>query len=396
VDQWGGSITTLPQIYIGDTVRVRGRATGVTGNGVTVGLQYSGWASNNVAIPEGDFDVTVTCNTNSTHLLFYGSNNAAASGSSFSVDNVVIEITHNVGSTRNLFPNRESEVKLLPASRIVTDLKTPGEAFVVLPAYDHFTLSGHASRGTLGAHPWASNSFARRFYTGTGASADLLTVPTGKSCGFAANAVVGFSMIRYSDPASDSGCTVDVYINNSKVKTLTYTTAPFANEWYSTIFTPSELGVTTISSIRSVTLTVTSGTLKIAAFVALTAEIEFIPLEGIGFSGAWPYTENDAGTSTRGRATDTVNDLAWVKCPANAQRIQWLIACRSNSQPVDFLCSSTSVTNAATNGTNHMRAVGSLRAPNSVHSIKLRSAAASPVSGNRSLHVVGAVVVYDR
>jgi hypothetical protein len=396
VNQWGGSITTLPQIYAGDTVRVRGTASGTSANGVTVGLQYSGWASDNKSVPEGSFDVTITCNTNSTHLLFYGSNNSAALGANFTIDNIVIDITHNAASIKNMYPNRSVEILPIPQSRVVSDFKTPGEAFVILPEFEQFLVAGNAARGTLGAHPWGSRSFARRFYSGTGSTSDMLTVATGKSCGFAAHAVVGLSMIRYSDPVADTGCTVDVYTNNTKIKTLTFGVTPFANEWYSTIFTPSELGATGVGSIKYVTLVVTAGTLKIAALVALTAELEFVPLEDIKFVGSWSFLENDGGTITRGRATDTVNDYAWIKCPDNAQRAQWLIACRSNSQPVDLTCNKAATLGFATNGTNHMRAVGGLRAANSVHAIKLKSAAASPVVGNRSLHVAGAVVILDR
>lgn len=395
-NQWGGWIQTLPQIYVGDTVRVRGTASGTSGNGTSIGLQYSGWASNSVGFGDGAFDVTLTCTANSTALLFYGGNNAAANGAAFTVDNLIIDILHVAGSQTDLIPSRPVEARALPPSRVVTDMKTPGDAHIVLPANDQFIISGNELKGTLGAHPWGSSSFARRFCSAISSTTDLLTVAAGQSCGFAASAVVGLSVIRFSDPATDSGCTVDVYRNGAKIKTLTFTAAPFANEWYSTIFTPTELAQGGIGSITSVTLAVTAGTLKVAAFVALTAEIEFVPLEGINFVGSWPFTESDGGTGTRGRATDTVADYAWLKCPPTARRVQWLLACRSNSQPVNIYSGKSSALNVATNGVNHFRAKGGLIGPGAVHSIKPVSAAASPVVGNRSLHVSGAVIIYDR
>lgn len=394
VSQWGGWIMSLPQIYNGDTVRVRGTATRTSGDGVQIGLQYGGWASNAVGIGDGAFDVTLTATHDSTALLFYGGNNAAANGADFVIDDLVVDITHIAGQTLDLIPGRPTESRPLPPIRVVTDFKTPADTFVILPADELMTTIADSRKGTLGAHPWGASSFARCFAPNTSSTADLLTVPTGKGAFLSAQGVVGLSLIRYQDQ-NDAPCTFEVYRNDTLVKTVTLGTVPFGNEWYTSIYTPTEYNQAAATEVGdSVRIAVTSGTLKIAALVALTADIDYLFPEQITFVGNWLASEAEGGGGMFGRPTDTANDFAMVKC--TGRRLQWILANRSNSQPVDFYSDRDVSLNESQTGVNHIRARGGLLGPGAMHTIKLRSAAASPVAGNRSLHVGGAIVINDR
>lgn len=398
-NQWGGGVGTLPTINSGDTVRIRGtmnrNGTYSTGNGPQIGLQAGGWASNVVSVTtDGAFDVTITANKTSTYLLFYGQWTAAPDGANFTIDDLVIDITSSTSVIVDLCPGRSPEVRPLPPSRVVSDMKTPGDAFIILPADEYFLTAGNPQRGTLGAHPWGSGSFARCFAPTTGSSSDLLTLTVGKSVITSGQNVIGWSMVRYADQ-NDAALTIEVYRNDSLIKTINYGTVPFGNEWLSTIIGPTEVGKTTpTDSGDSLRLTVTSGTLKLAALVVLTADQEYLSADEINYVGNWLPREVDSGTGLPGFPTDTALAYATVKC--TGRRVQWLTANRPTSQPVNFYSEREQSLNSSQSGTNHCRGVGGLLGPNSTHIIQLTAAASSPSSGNRSLHIYGAIIINDR
>ncbi|MEY9466301.1 hypothetical protein ABH973_006714 [Bradyrhizobium ottawaense] len=393
--QWGGWITSLSQIYVGDTVRVRGTVTGAAAAGFQIGLQSGGWAGGPVSVnSDGAFDVTLTCTVNSTSLLMYGGNNAAAQGTVLTVDDIQVDITHNTGTAVDLTSSRPSEARVLPPIRVVTDYKTPADAFVILPTDELYTVQNNANKGALGAHPWGASSFARSWNSGIGSTSDLLTLATGKSAILSGHCVVGLSLIRYQDQ-TDVACTFDVYRNDTFVKTINIGTVPFGNEWYTTIWTPTEYGQSAPTDVgESIRLQVTSGTLKIAALLALTADIDYLFPEEIKYVGNWLAREQEGGAQMWGYPTDTVGAFAVVKC--TGRRVLWFLANRSNSQPVDMYSDRESTLAQSQAGVNHIRTRGGLLGPGLNHTIKLTAAAASPVAGNRSLHVGGAIIVNDR
>lgn len=393
VSQWGGWITSLPQIYNGDTVRVRGTVVGAAAASLSIGLQYAGWASNAVAVnSDGAFDVTLTANHDNTTLLFYGDNNAAANGAAFGVDNVVIDIAHSVGSLTEKVPGRCKESKPLPPIRMVTDYKTPADAFVILPSDEFFTTSNNANKGALSNHPWGASSFARKWNRDI--TQDILVLAAGKNAVMGAHGVVGWSLLHYRDQ-NDGACAFDIYRNNAFVKTVNITNPPFGNEWYATLFTPSELnrsGPTEPGD--SIEIRVTSGTLKVVAFIALTADIDYVFPEQITYIGNWLPRESSR-SGLPGRPTDTVGDYAVFYCAG--KRLQWIISGNPGSKMWDAYSDREIVVSKNLGGNYHVFTAAGLYGPNANHMIKCVEANASGSQANgHALHVGGAIVINDR
>ena len=397
-NQWGSQIA-IPPIKNGDTVRVQGTyawLNGYTGNNLGFGLQGggSGWGSTTTQSAPGSFDVTVTATRDilsGGRILFFGNNDAAPLDAGFSLDNVVVTVnsTHVILGTDTIV-GRPQESRSLPPSRVVSDLKTPGDAFVILPKDEQYWVSNNGARGTLGAHPAGAGSFARRFSSAVGAGEDLLTLTVGQKAVVNGIGVVGLSLIRYASTA-DPAVEIEVRANNVLLKTMTIGVAASTRESYHPIFTPTEYNNAAVLNNVGVEITVTSGTLKIAALVALTADVEFVSARDIVRVGTWA----EETTFMPGFYTDTPGSYAYVHS-RNGRQVWWLLANRSNSQPVDFYTSGAQLLNQAMVGVNHMRVRGGVVGTDTRHSIKLVSAAASPVAGNRSLHIGGAIIVNDR
>jgi len=404
-NQWGAIIgITGGNIYIGDTVTVQCNYSRVDGLSPIFGLQlYSnggGWSSDEFQSPSGNgpFSIVLTASKNMTDpgLLLYGNWDVAPAGTTFSVSNLSVTVHRQGSSTAyNQVPNRASDFRPIPTIRMVSDLRTPADAFVTLPFQEKYVLANHPNCGTLGAHPWGSSSFSRKFASYINASSDLLTIPTGKIAALSGPFAVGFALIHYREPG-DGPCTFDVIMNGSVQKTITIGTVPFANEWFQSVYGPTELNVTSLKTdADTVNISVTSGTLKIAALVALTPDLDYIKPEEITYVGSGWLPSGYSRSGANGKPTNTAGDYAYVKC--EGKRVAWMLSANPGSQIADFYAGNDGSASVDTTGNYHVRAYGKLNGPGERHIV--RCATSNP-SGNQAngyaLHIVGAVIINDR
>lgn len=400
--QWGGWSPVLIPINTGDTVVVSGTFDpGNVTNSPTVGLQGTttqggaGWSSNSVGLGlvAGTFSITLTATrqNNFVQVLFFGNNDPAALNSVFYISNLTITVNSTATSSAfELVTQRPQEIKALPPVRRVTDMKTPGDAYVILPA-DEFQ-----QQGALGAHPWGAGSFARRFNTNVGATSDLLTLTTGQRAACGAFCMVGMSLIYYS-LTTDPVCTFDVYSDNVFLQTVTIAANSGNNrEAYLPLTTPTAFGQSAaMSGLKLYSIRVTSGTLRIAAFVALTADYDLVPPEDLTYVGSFVQAVGVAPNMS-GYATDNLNDYVYYRCPEHAQRVGFFLMSKSMSSPVN-VWSGQEVTLSQTNiGVNHMRTVGGKRGPGELHYCQCAAANTSGNSIGYGMLVGGAIVVNDR
>lgn len=395
----GGWVIIPGAIQVGDTVTVTYDASSITGGNWQIGLQGTGWASNApdaVAGTAQQVTLVATQAVADVRVLFYRHTGAGT----ITLDNVTVSVSRaGAASFSNAVPDRPAAVAPLPPIRMVSDFKTPGDAFVILPADEQFVGTGtDVDRGTLGAHPWGSNSFARCWSSVVGASQDLLTLAVGKKAALSGPAPVGYAMIHYRDPA-DGPCTVEVRINNGAVKTLNIGTVPFANEWFLPIYTPTELNAATPtpaigSAWDSISLHVTSGTLKIAALIALGADIDFVSPEQMSYLGTWLPRENSR-SGIPGRPTDSAGAYAFLKCTGN--RVVWIVSGNPGTKLCEVGSGSELIQNLNYAGNYHIFRTASTRGPGETHFIRCIEANASGSQANgRALHVGGAYVINDR
>lgn len=396
-------------VAVGDTVRITGAISHSGGaTDVSMGMQGggSGWNGASYSAVPGNFDITVTISRAATdaYFLFYASQGAMLSGgpgTTFTVDNVQMTVTRfGAVTTTDAVPGRASDHRPLPPSRIVTDPKEPGDAWVVLPKDEFYTRTNHASKGALAAHLDGSGSFARRFSPnvyGAGTE-DSLVLTAGKSALVGALGAVGFGIIWRGVIAETA--TVEVYLNNVLLRTMTFT-ASIERELYSWIRTPTDHAISSIAPAdRELRLTCTGGTLRIGALVVFTSEYDTVPLSEIEFMGAgWATGVVPGGNPNMpGRETDTLGDAARIKCPANACRVYWLTSSKPNSKPVNTWGGSELASGTATVGVNHIRVRGGHIGPGSDHYIQCAEtlAGGGDSTNGYALHVGGAIVVYDR
>lgn len=394
--QWGAWVP-VPAMLTGDTVRVQGTLTfGAGWSGgtfATVGMQGggAGWGSSQANINAGAFDVTITLTrdiTSGGRLLLFSQNDAVAAGNQIIYDNVTITTTTAIQAATDSLPGRAAVPQALPASRIVTDLKTPGDVFVILPRDERYVVTSNANKGTIGSHPLGTNSFARRFDPSTGASEGLLTLTTGQRAVVGAIGAVGFSLIHYG-LTTDTTTTFEVWRNGALDRTINIG-AGNNRDAVVTFLTPTAFANTAVLNNQVVELRVTAGELRVAAFLGLTADVTYIRRDDIRFVGSWA----EESTFFPGKYTDTPNDYAEVVSPS--RRLYWVAANRSNSQPCDLYSDRDLIAGQSMSGTNHVRVIGPTNGRGVYHTIKLNSAAGAPVAGNRSLHIIGAVGVNDR
>jgi hypothetical protein len=400
--QWGAASPSFPALAVGDVVTVTGTISGITGQGlgINVGIQVGGWGSNVVGLSaDGAFSATFTMTSASAspYLLIYGGNNSAANGASFTVDNISITVNSSIIGAAFEVCRRGYSAQIVPQSRILSDYKTPGDAFVILPKDEyHYVSSSNA--GTLGAHPLGAGSFARRFSSAVGASQDLLTLVTGNRAAIAALGVVGFALIYYS-VNGDPAVTFDVYKNNNFQKTVTIGAQTISRECYLEVYTPTQLGkADAVPNNDVIDIRVTSGTLRVAALIALTFDLDLLPPEAVSRIGTWTAKVPGGYPNMPGYATDTAGDSAVMQCPPSARRLAWICSSKPNSKPVDTWSGRTITSAQATAGTNHVRVFGNHVGPGEAHYIKLTAAQANTDQSTNGygLHIGGVVLVNDR
>ena len=408
--QWGAqgahqNAGKMPPLKSGDTVRVQGTLVSKTAGVVSsFGLQGggAGWGSNQVAVNVGDFDITLTAirdiAANNGYVLFFLQPDNAADGAEAIVDNISITFNSTYeGLTTNLIPGREFEAQKVPPPRVVTDLKTPGGAFLILPKDERYYSQVHASRGTLGAHPGGAGSFARRFSSAVAANEDLLTLTTGQRACLSALGVVSQAIIYYS-VNGDPAVTFDLVQGNVVQKSVNIAPQTISREIYLPLYTPTQMNnASPAPNNATVDIVVTSGTLRIAALVALTFDLDLLPPEAASRIGSWSPKGGGGAPGMPGYGTDTANDYAVVKCPETSRRVAWLLSSKPNSKPVDTWSGRTKATDN-TAGVNHIRVKGNHVGPGEFHYIKLNENQpnADQAANGYGLHFGGIVLVNDR
>jgi hypothetical protein len=392
--QWGIQYSLGKTYKAGAVVTVKGQLHGATGR-VQCGVVDGSWASDVFSV-EGPFEVSLVLGRDAPTVLLLASPDSAVAGSTVSVTSIEITATDAASPVlTNTAPNRVIESRPLPSVRIVTDMKTPADAFVILPADENYYNGPQSFKGSLAAHPWGSGSFARSFHPDLSAGSDLLIVGPGKRASLSGECVVGFSIIHYREVA-DGPCVVEVYINDAKFKSIEISTVPFANEWWYDIMDPSEVNATEPEGgTNTIDLRVVSGTLKIAAIVTLTADVDYIAPEDITYAGTGWLPKEDSRSSLPGRPTDTLGDRAIVRC--TGRRLMWVLSGNPGSKPIDIWSGNKLMQNVGIEGNYHVVKTKALYGPGQQHVIRCAEQNASGSQANgHALHVGGAIVINDR
>jgi len=402
--KWGTQVK-IPPIKSGDTVTVvfdLGQP-GVGLPSLEVGFQGggAGWGSvvNGGGNTVGTKNITLTASRDipsDGRVLFYVNSGASA----FTLDNVTVTVNSSFeGVAYDLMPARACEARPLPRSRLVTDLKTPGDAFVILPHNEAHLIAADPNAGTLGAHPAGGGSFARRFAPSiVGAANDLLTVAAGKMCAISALGAVGFSVIHYTQ-AGDAAVTIDVFKDNVFQKTVTIAASTITREILVPIYSPTDWNQNSASpSFGVIDLRVTAGSLRVCALVALTFEIDFVMPEEIKRVGTWTGRVSGGAPTMIGYATDTKDDYAYVTCPPTGRRVGWIMSGKPNSKPVNFWSGRSQSMATATVGVNHIFCQGNLVGPGEVHYAQLNETlvGGGGAANGYGMHIGGVVIVNDR
>lgn len=394
--QWGTWITLPQMLQAGDTIDYTATVT-YSGFVPSFGTQGGGWASNTInAAASGTVStgrLTMTKATN--QLLLFANYDAAPLNTLMTLDNVSL-VVNAAGVTTNYdaAPSRALECKALPPVRVVTDMKTPADAYVILPPDEFFTVNNNPAKGVLQAHPWGGSSFARRFSTNVGASADLLGLAAGKKAVMAADCYVAQYLVHYRDVA-DGACQFKVNVNGNTVKTINISAPPFGNEWWTSIYTPTEANVNNPLIQGALEIEVVSGTLKIAALVSLTADVTYLTPEQITYVGAGWLPKETSRSGLPGRPTDTVGNQATVYCPG--LRLAWIISGNPGSKMWNAYSGQNWVSNQNPGGNYHVYLAAGLVGSGAVHTIKCVEANASGSQADgHALHVGGAIVINDR
>lgn len=406
--QWGARLPFIKGVKVGDTVRVQGICNHTYAVGLPqIGLQGggSGWGSNVGVVPAnpgGNFDVLLTANRDAgadSYVLLFASGDSSPAGTTNIWSNLVVTVTNAASSAAyNAVPGRGIDATPMPASRVVTDFKTPGQMQVILPHDEYLLRRADGNAGTLGPHPAASGSFARRWSPTVGSTQDLLTLDVGKRAAIASFGVVGFALVYYAE--TTTACTFELWTGSTLVNTFTFGVSSSNREVFAWLRTPTSVARNTAAPIQSaLEIRVTAGTLKIAALIAATSDFQIVRPADIEFVGAWsPGIVLGGSPNMPGRSTDTLGDYARLKCSAGARRVSWIVSSKANSKPVDTWASGQSTLSQATVGANHIRTLGSHVGPDDVHYIRCAETLAG--GGNAStgyaLHVGGAIAVLDR
>lgn len=400
-NQWGAWLTLNGvSMKAGDTVDVAGTIA-YAGFTPTVGLQGggAGWGSNSAAPnAAGNFSVRLTATRDivNPQVLLFGNWDAAPLNTQFTVDDLVITATTTATNLAfDAMPSRPYENRPIPPIRVVSDLKTPGDAFVILPKDEYYLSTGNAAKGTLGAHPWGSGSFSRKFGSYVGDTTDLLTLATGQKACISGPFAVGFALIHYR-ATEDGACAFTLSLNGAVKKTINVGAVPFANEWFLSLLTPTEANVSALNNDGDTyEIAVTAGTLKVAAFVALTPDMDFITADQITYVGAGWLPKEVSRSGEPGRPTDTVGDYAVVRC--TGRRVAWVLSSNPGSKNADFFSDRESAPGIDTTGNFHVRSYGRLLGPGASHYVRCAQAnAAGSQANGHALNISGAIIINDR
>lgn len=396
VTPWGAQGYTPVTLQAGDTVYVTAKAT-YSGTAPLLGMTHNNHWASNYLIPDasGNYAGLLTATEVTGTLLLRGYSDADPSGTVMGLDNVVMVTTqYSAATSHELIPGRLREIKSLPPIRMVTDMKTPASAFVIMPQDEYYVTSNNAAKGSLGSHPWTNWSFAGRFSGSVSAGKDLLTLATGKKCVLAGDAAVSAYLVHYRTVA-DGACTFNVNVGGTLSKTITVATVGSTNEWWQPLFTPTEFNATAPTAQLSCEIEVTSGTLMVAALVVFTADVTYLRPEDITYIGSGWGAKEASRSGLPGRWTDTSGDYAMAPCTGN--RIAWVISGNPGSKSWDAYSGQALLSAQNPGGNYSVFNVGALRGPGETHVIKCVEANGSGSQANgHALHIGGAIVINDR
>ena len=397
---YGGAYNNTPwNVKNGDRVRVRFSITMTVGS-VQFGLQGDGvgWGSNVVAAyAPGTYDFVVTATRDITNfgLLFYVNSTADPVGTTTDISNLIINACDQ--TQLPTAPPVKFAPQALPPLAKVGDLTKPGDAFVTLPPDEYLTQIADANKGTLGAHPLGAGSFARVFNSAVSSSQDLLTVASGKRASMSAFGAVSYHAIVYST-TSDSAAGVDVYLNGVFKKSITVTQPGATREQLVTLLSMADINnASATPDMSTVEIRVTSNTVKVAALVAVTFDIEYLSADTIQRVGTWTGRVAGGPPDMPGYGTDTSGDYATVRAPDTCRKLWWLLSSKANSKVVDVWARDKKAAGVATVGTSGVKLVGGLPG-GGPHRIKLTQTQSNTdqATNGYGLHVGGALVVRDR
>ena len=188
---------------------------------------------------------------------------------------------------------------------------------------------------------------------------------------------------------------MEVYIGATLQKTINIVGAA-TRETYVALLTPTEmLGSGGVPTIGACQIKVTAGTLRVAALVALTPEIEILHVEAATRVGTWTAALGGP-PNMPGYKTDVAGDYLFFRCPDHARRVAWICSSKPNSKPIDTWSGRSQAMAAASVGVNHVRCQGGHVGPGETHVIRCAESFAGDAVNGWALHVGAIALVLDR
>ena len=420
--QFAGVGLTVPALVVGHSytytvvvssmtsgIQLRTKLQNVTigGGGTAAGLATTAGTTTVNFTPSGSDGLNLT----GTILGLVRYDGSAIAGSIVISKATLIDNTAGISYTLiDYAPNRPNETKPIPPSPVRTDYTTPGDAFVILARDEYLVNAAAANAGVLQVSPYATTNDAygtaqsstppfTRAFNNDGSAKDMLTLAPGKSAVFSAQAVVGWDLVL-TLLSADVASSMNVYRNGNATPVYSGAVGGSGAWEAHSVIIPITTFAQTLPNPGTDTITVTNthatASFHIAAAIAHTADVEFIPVEEIKFVGSWLAKQNSptGSGSIPGIPTQTAGDYAYVNC--TGQRVMWLITGDANSQPYDLISpQNQSLANAAlTSGTANW--VGGLVGPNGRHMIRNTASVSGNGTSGYALHIAGAMIINDR
>jgi hypothetical protein len=390
------NIARLPlgAFVVGDTVKVRARLQttgGISSIQMSMGKIGVGSYSNSVTVNNfsgslfAEITLTISAATADGQLLWWINTSGAGT---VTADDLTYTITRTVRPAETVVdtvPGRAVDSRAGALAMSAGSANAVGDVAIILPAQEAMLRAAHANAGTLGASPNGAGSFARRVSPVVGASADLLTLGVGKQFALSHQLALSYGLVYYM-ASGDSAVSLSVSAGGSTIKTLTLPALGVSREFYSALLTPAEAAAA--GNPQSLLVTVTAGTLKLAAGAIMTPDVDYIAADDLTFGGTWGRETSAAGLP--GRWSDTAGDTASTRASGRAW---WVLSGTSGAQPVDIAAGLSQSLAVAVSGSNVTRLLGGSRGDR--HTLRATAAGAGS-AGNRALAVAGAMVVRDR
>ena len=190
-----------------------------------------------------------------------------------------------------------------------------------------------------------------------------------------------------------------MWANGALQKTVTIPEQTLSRETYHAIYTPTEYNRTSALPANSVIdIRCTSGTIRIAALVALTSEQELLPIEAATRVGTWSTKIPGGAPNMPGYATDVAGSYVVVRAPEDVRRVGWICTAKPNGKLFDTWSGRVASLAQAGSGANHVRVYGNHVGPGDFHYLRLAEtlAGGGDSTNGYALHVGGLIFVRDR